>query len=168
VSRWRKQLPARLRYERVDREQIDAFHSLIQNEYVRRYLLDGQVLPREWTEQQIRNSQELFQQRGVGIWLTYEAVSNELLGFCGFVVFPSLHPEPQLVYAVLERFSGHGYATEMAMESISRARAQGFTEIIAGADDVNAASVRILEKLGFERISTYQGAFGDALIARLR
>jgi RimJ/RimL family protein N-acetyltransferase len=130
--------------------------------------MDGQVFSREWTEQQIHDSQNLFKQRGVGLWLTYDVITNESVGFCGFVTFPSLHPEPQLVYALYERFSGKGYATEMAMESIARARAQGFTDIIAGVDDVNAASVRILEKLGFERISTYQGAFGDAAVVRLR
>ena len=161
-------MPARLRYERVDLEQIDAFHSLVQDEYVRRYLMDGQVFPREWIEQQIHDSQDLFKQRGVGIWLTYEEGTNQLVGFCGFVKFPPLHSDPQLVYAVFERFSRRGYATEMAVESISRARAQGFTEIIAGVDEVNAASLRILEKLGFKRISTYQGAFGNAYLLRLR
>ena len=160
-------MPARLRYERVDLKNIDAFHSLVEDEYVRRYLMDGQVFPREWTEQQIHDSEDLFKQRGIGIWLTYKKVTNEVVGFCGFVKFPSLHSDPQLVYAVFERFSGKGYATEMAIESISRASGQGFSEIIAGVDEVNAASLHILEKLGFKRMSTHQGAFGNAYLLRL-
>ena len=40
-------------------------------------------------------------------------------------------------------------------------------EIIAAVDEVNAASVRVLEKLGFERVSTLQGAFGDMFSYRL-
>src|SRR5262249_6508995 len=100
-------------------------------------------------------------------WLTYETVTNELVGFCGFVKFPSLHSEPQLVYALFERFSGHGYATEMATESISHASAQGFAEIIAGVDAINVPSLCILEKLGFKRMSTHRGAFGNAYLLRL-
>ena len=46
-----------------------------------------------------------------------------------------------------------GLATEMARAAIARARTQpGFVEIVADADEVNTRSVRLLEKLGFERL----------------
>jgi ribosomal-protein-alanine N-acetyltransferase len=84
-----------------------------------------------------------------------------VVGFCGFLVIPSIHPEPQLVYALTERFTGRGYATEMASAAIAQARAQpGFHTLQASADEVNAASVRILRKLGFQQTGTQPGAFG--------
>jgi len=46
----------------------------------------------------------------------------------------------------------------MARASIAQARKQhGLVTIVAGVDEVNVASVRVLEKLGFERIETRQG-----------
>ena len=69
---------------------------------------------------------------------------------------------------MFEHFSGRGVATEMARAAIAQARKQpGFEEIVADVDEVNAASVRVLEKLGFERIVVYQGAFGNLLVLRL-
>lgn len=89
----------------------------------------------------------------------------ELVGFCGFLEFPAMHPDPQLVYAMFERFSGKGYATEMARAAITEARKQpGFRKIIASVDEVNSASLRVLNKLGFNRFSIKQGCFGNMFL----
>src|SRR5262245_11190471 len=112
----------RLTYRPVTLATVDVFHALVQDEHVRRYLMDGQLLPISATEERVRDSMDLFDSRGVGLWLAYETRSGELAGFCGFLVIPSVHPEPQLVYALFERFSGVGYATEMAVASIAEAR----------------------------------------------
>lgn len=158
----------RLQYRPVTPANLDSFHSLVQDEYVRRFLLDGNLFPREWSEERVRESQELFERRGVGLWLVTDNTTDELVGFCGFLEFPSIHPEPQLVYALGERFSGNGYATEMARTSVARARGQpGFAQVVASVDEVNAASLRVLEKLGFERVATQQGSFGRMFVLRL-
>jgi RimJ/RimL family protein N-acetyltransferase len=69
---------------------------------------------------------------------------------------------------MFERFSGKGYGTEMARTSIAHARGQsGFAEVIASVDEVNVASLRVLAKLGFERIATQQGSFGNMFVLRL-
>jgi [ribosomal protein S5]-alanine N-acetyltransferase len=157
----------RLRYDPVGLENVEAFHRLVQDAHVRRYMMDGQVLPREWSERQMRDSQALFERRGVGIWLAHERDTDELVGFCGFWTPPTC-PDSQLVYAMFERFAGRGLATEMARASIGLARTQpGFGEIMADVDEVNGASLRVLEKLGFERVAVHQGAFGNLLVLRL-
>jgi ribosomal-protein-alanine N-acetyltransferase len=157
----------RLRYRPVEAEDLDVFHRLVQDQHVRRYMMDGNLFPREWSEEQIRESRALFDRRTVGIWLAYEQSTNELVGFCGFRIAPSF-PDPQLIYAMLERFTGRGLATEMARASIAQARTRsGFAEILADVDEVNTASVRVLEKLGFERIAVQQGTFGNLLLLRL-
>ena len=56
----------------------------------------------------------------------------------------------------------------MARAAILQARSQpGFDEIVADVDEVDAASVRVLEKLGFERVGIQPGAFGNLLVLRL-
>ena len=61
-----------------------------------------------------------------------------------------------------------GYATEMAGATIAEARRHsGFDTIVASVDEVNAASMRVLEKLGFRRVSTHLGSFGKVVLFRL-
>ena len=158
----------RLKYRPLAPDNVDAFHALVRDEHVRQYLLDGTLVPLEWTQERAHESQRLFGRRGVGIWLAYDAANGALVGFCGFLKLPAVHPDPQLVYAILPQFVGKGFATEMARASIDEALSRaGFEEIIAGVDEVNVASLRILEKLGFKRISVHEGSFGNALVLRL-
>jgi RimJ/RimL family protein N-acetyltransferase len=157
----------RLRYSELSIDHLDSFHRLVQDVHVRRYLLDGEVLPREWSAERIRESRSLFERRGVGIWLVNQKVTQELVGFCGFLEMATVHHEPQLVYAMFQEFTGKGYATEMARTVIAAARQHRFATIIASVDEVNGASFHVLEKLGFERIETLQGAFGNMLLLRL-
>jgi hypothetical protein len=70
--------------------------------YVRRYMMDGDVFPREWSAERILDSQALFERRGVETWLAYDRETNELVGFCGFENAAG-RAEPQLVYAMFER-----------------------------------------------------------------
>jgi len=89
------------------------------------------------------------------------------VGFCGFRIATSF-PEPQLLYALRERWTRQGLATEMARAAIAQARTQpGFAEIVAAVAEINTGSVRVLEKLGFERVAVNQGAFGNLLLLRL-
>jgi RimJ/RimL family protein N-acetyltransferase len=160
-------LSDRLRYAPVALENLDRFHSLVQDEHVRRYLMDGNLFPREWSEQRAQESQNLFGRRGVGLWLATEAATDELVGFCGFMEIASIDPQPQLVYALFARFSGLGYATEMARTSIACGHRRGLTQLLASVDAANVASCRVLEKLGFERVANQQGSFGLMFVLRL-
>jgi RimJ/RimL family protein N-acetyltransferase len=162
-------LSARLTYRPVAPADLDAFHGLVEDEHIRRYMMDGQTFPREWSAGHIRASQALFERLGVGLWLARDKRTDELVGFCGFLVLPEIHDGPELVYALRERFTGQGYATEMARASIAEARAHpAFGEIVASVDEINVASVRVLDKLGFDRVGTEPGAFGAILLLRLR
>lgn len=167
-DRFLRLISERLQYRPVALADLDGFHSLVQDLYVRRYFMDGNLYPREWSQERVLESEGLFERRGVGIWMVTELTTNELVGFCGFLEILRIHRDPQVVYAMFERFSGMGYATEMARTSIAHARRQPrFAEIIASVDEVNVASLRILEKLGFERVATQQGSFGNMFVLRL-
>jgi len=162
-------LSDRLTYRPIEASDLDAFSALVQDEHVRRYMMDGQVLPPAWSAAHIQESQASFDRLGVGVWLAHDRASGELVGFCGFLVLPDVHATPELVYAMRARFTGRGYATEMARASIAEARAQpAFDhEILASVDQVNRASVRVLEKLGFARVGSVPGAFGNVFLLRL-
>lgn len=158
----------RLRFRPVDRDALGEFHGLVEDEHVRRYLVDGKAEPPSWSEARVRDSESLLASHGIGLWLAYEKASGELVGFCGFLVIPSARPEPQLLYAIRAPFTGQGYATEMASAAIQQARAgDGFEDIYAGVDEPNLASRRVLEKLGFEEIATLPGSFGKSFLLRL-
>src|SRR5579872_4974829 len=136
----------RLLYTPLAPDQESTFLNLLRDEHIRRYLLDGQIVSAPWCQERILDSERSFAEHGIGIWLVQEAVSNELVGFCGFLQSIPDQPEPQLVYALLERFTGRGYATEMARTTIAAAfEAAHLTTIYASVDACNVASVRVLE-----------------------
>ncbi len=161
-------LSERLTYRPVAPGDLDAFHSLIQDEHVRRYLLDDQLLPVAWSEAQIRASEERFATRGLGLWLARHKETGEVIGFCGFIDLPDAAEGPELVYALPARFGGSGLGTEMARTAIDEARRTApSTPILASVDAVNLASLRILEKLGFVRTGSRPGSFGPLFLLRL-
>src|SRR5205823_13308634 len=94
----------------------------VQDEHIRRYMMDGEIFPPEWSAGHIRASQALFDRLGVGLWLAHDRQTGELVGFCGYLVLPEVHATPELVYALRERFTGRGLATEMARACIFEAR----------------------------------------------
>ena len=71
------------------------------------------------------------------------------LGAVGFVLFPEA---AGLGYWVGRRFWGQGYATEAASLAVNHARALGATRLEAETFPENAASARVLAKLGFHTI----------------
>jgi len=157
----------RLRYAALSPELAAPFQRAVQDDYVRRYMLDGQLLSAERCVERIGESQTLFEHLGVGTWLARHGESDELVGFCGFERVPESEL-PYLIYAVLEPFARQGYASEMARSSVGYARAHARVRSVgADVDEVNQGSVRILEKLGFRRTAVQQGAFGNLFVYRL-
>ena len=43
----------------------------------------------------------------------------------------------------------------------------GFTSIVSAVDELNTASIRVLQKLGFRETGALPGAFGRTLLFRL-
>ena len=48
----------RLVYRKLSPADLDAFHALVTDGHVRRYLLDGETMPRAWSASVIRASQK--------------------------------------------------------------------------------------------------------------
>ncbi len=146
----------RLSYRRLSKDRLDRFHALAQDPHIRAFLLDGVVVERSWSATVLADSDALFAERSVGIWLVYDR--EEAIGFCGFRRFEE--PEPWLLYAFSEPHTGHGYATEAAHALIERVEVLGWRQVVTAADAPNARSIRVLRKLGFLQVYSFPGAFG--------
>lgn len=107
-------------------------------EGARRYLREGPLA-----------SYERF---GIGIFAVERkgpGGENELVGTCGLLQREYLD-DPDLGFAFLPRFWGKGYAYESAVAVLEWGRETlGHQRILALTDPDNAASIRLLEKLGF-------------------
>ena len=86
---------------------------------------------------------------GFGLWRVVEKVSGAPVGICGLVRRPGLEV-PDVGYAFLAQAAGRGYATESAAAVMAYGRqALGLGRLVAVTTPNNAASIKVLEKIGF-------------------
>lgn len=104
---------------------------------------------------------------GLALLALRRKAERDVIGYCGLVVGRSTPEEPELAYELFRRAHGHGYATEAARALVTAARATGRSRLWATVRAWNAASLRVLDKLGFERDSTTSDDRGDIIWCRL-
>lgn len=79
-----------------------------------------------------------------------EKETGRLIGDCGIFVSPD-QPELELAYGFARDRWGMGYATEAAAACVRAGFEQlAVDRIVADVDVANSASIRVLEKLGFQ------------------
>jgi ribosomal-protein-alanine N-acetyltransferase len=129
-------------------EDADRLHPLWTDEPVRRFLWDGRAIPLEETRAVVEESGRLFRERGLGLWTIRERGGDALLGVTGYWYFHS-PPSLELLFAVEAPEWGRGIATKASRLMVGYGfRSLGLRVIAASTDAANAASVRVLEKLG--------------------
>jgi ribosomal-protein-alanine N-acetyltransferase len=127
----------------------DQLHDLWTSAGVRRFLWDDEVIPIARTRAAIERSQRLLLEGRVGLWGAWPTGSPNLIAFGGLWPFRD-PPELELLYGVAEPFWGKGYAMEIARAVIAHCFGSlDMPALRASTDGANAASVRVLEKLGF-------------------
>ena len=119
---------ARLLLRPVVPGDVDALHALLTDPAVRRHLLDGETVSRDFVARSIADSQAAFARIGCGLYAVHEADQEPLLGMCGLHL-SGMPPERQLVYALAPAAWGQGYASEAVRAVIARARALRFKAI---------------------------------------
>lgn len=98
---------------------------------------------------------------GFGLYHVALRASGEPVGTCGLLRRDGLDA-PDLGYALLGRYAGLGYATEAARATLAHARRDlGLTRVLAITAPGNAASQRVLEKVGMRREGAVEGVGGD-------
>ncbi len=87
---------------------------------------------------------------GLGLLAVERKGTADVIGYCGLIVHGNGSPdEPELAYELLCAVHGCGYATEAGRAVVTWAAEAGYLRLRAGVWDWNAASRRVLEKLGF-------------------
>ena len=127
-----------------------AFRPIATDPEVMLYITGGVA----WTDDQIRGFVErqvkLYSERGFCRWKLLAKATGELIGFCG-VGFWRDAPDPEIGWWLARRYWGRGLATEAAVAGLRDAFERVRLErIISVAMPENAASIRIMKKLGLE------------------
>jgi [ribosomal protein S5]-alanine N-acetyltransferase len=88
-------------------------------------------------------------------WAVIERSSGDLIGDAGVGLVDGIGPEFELGYALGTQWWGRGYATEAARAVRDYALGElALPEMLALVRPDNMASIKIVEKLGMERVGT--------------
>jgi [ribosomal protein S5]-alanine N-acetyltransferase len=143
---------------------LDALRALWTDPEVRRYLFDGEVVAREQAAAMLAEWDALAP-RGLGAWTVRARGEPPLLGCVALLPVstaaafaPELAGEVELLAAFAPAAWGRGYAAEALGALVGHAfGVLGLPRLVAVADEPNAASRRMLERVGFVATRTCAG-----------
>jgi [ribosomal protein S5]-alanine N-acetyltransferase len=107
-----------------------------------------------------RSDAECWSRHGFGPWAFFEVATGAFAGRGGLEPTAVGGRESvEVLYAVASPLWGRGYATEMALAAVSRARELGLLEVVGFTLTTNLASQRVLARAGlrFERELEHAG-----------
>ncbi|MEU0132725.1 GNAT family N-acetyltransferase [Streptomyces sp. NPDC006296] len=88
---------------------------------------------------------------GIALLPIQRQEEGDFIGYCGLIIGRSTLEEPEIAYELFQRVHGRGYATEAAAAVLDAAAATGRKRLWSTVGARNTPSLRVLEKLGFER-----------------
>lgn len=139
-----------LRLKPITLEDINEVHRLWTDPEVRRFLWDDVIISRTQALAAVRQSLSEFDQYRYGLWLALTKKKGDVAGFAGLRRTKSA-ANPELLYGFYPRFWGKGLATEAGAAILDYAFEELQLETIEATTDApNAASVRVLRRLGME------------------
>ena len=145
---------ARLRLRHVGEDDAPFILDLLNDPGWLRYIGDRGVRTLDDARRYIAEGpRRMYADHGFGLFLVERKEDGVALGLCGLIRRDTL-PDVDIGFALAEAFRGHGYAFEAAAATLRHAReAHKLTRVVAIAMPENAASTRLLERLGmrFER-----------------
>ena len=100
---------------------------------------------------------------GIGALAICRRAEGDAIGYCALIVGRCSLDEPEIAYELLRRFHGCGYATEAAQALVDAAAATGRHRLWSTVDPGNAASLRVLEKIGFRTDHTDRDEHGEVV-----
>jgi ribosomal-protein-alanine N-acetyltransferase len=124
------------------------------------------------TRQRVRRHIERQREFGLSLWAVEERETGDVLGLCGLFPVGGTGPDIEVAYHISRRHWNRGLATEAARACVEAGLAAGLQEILAFALPENAASLRVMEKIGmrpYGRVRLYgtELALVEALRERL-
>ena len=143
-------------------EDLDAYAAMNADPEVMRYIGDGHVHGRAEAAVSLARIRQEWSTHGFGRWAVELRSTGTFAGFCGvgfLKAFPDLAGEPEIGWRLPRALWGAGYATEAAIASRDDFfRRTGYDHLISLSQPGNAASQRIMEKLGMLRVEDVHDA----------
>lgn len=113
------------------------------------YIPFGADLDLSSTRARIQRYMDHQERHGFSKWIVFDQESGAAIGDAGFFLMPD-QKRVELGYRLDRRSWGRGFATEIAQGWLAVAGPWfGFNEVFAFANPENAASLRVIRKLGF-------------------
>ena len=144
----------RLMLVRFAREHVRFLHRLWTEPAVRRFLWDDRLIAEDEAAAVVESSLDSFRRHGFGMWLVVLEPGAVPIGFCGLRHFGDPPEDVEILYGLLPTHWGSGLATEAARAVLDVGFAAGLPRVFAGADPPNAASIRVIERLGMHYVGT--------------
>ena len=127
---------------------VTFLHALWTEPEVRRFLWDDRTISLDEACEVVDASVKSFAAERLGFWVAFERASGQPIGFAGLRRFGEAK-EVEVLYGLLPGHWGSGLATEAAREVMRYALVDlGLPRVFAGADAPNAASIRVMDRLG--------------------
>jgi ribosomal-protein-alanine N-acetyltransferase len=148
----------RLRLAPCAEADVPRLHALLTHPDVRRYLMDDQIVDRQWVFDLVESSRSTFADASFGLWCLETRADGSFAGLAGLRVTLGAR-EPQLLYALDRASWGRGLATE-ASEAVGDYAFDelGYRELLASTDPPNRASMRVMERLGMRFLESAHAA----------
>ena len=126
-----------------------AFHAMVSDPDIMRYVHDFEPLDVTQADQALRDTIEHYR-RGHGDWAVVERSSGEIMGECG-LTDPVVVPDAEITWLFHPTFWGKGYAYEAARAVLEYAFGPlALERVVAHVQRDNARSIKLMEKLGMQ------------------
>lgn len=146
----------------LDENDSDAIYAMRSDKDVMRYIREPQN--REETENWIQLVSSRWETEKIGFCGVFEKKNKKFLGWCGIWRLQETD-ELEIGYAIAKQFWNRGYATEAACRFLQYVfETLKSDKITAVAEPENAASRRVMEKLGMKFVRI--GEFYDRDLAQ--
>jgi len=127
---------------------VDALHQIYAEKDVLRYFPRTDPRPREEVCEQVLGQIAHWDEHGYGWWAVEPRSERKLIGWSGLQYLPDTD-EIEVAYCLAKPFWGKGMATEAARAGLRFGFEElGLDSIVAIVHPDNAASIRVIEKLG--------------------
>jgi [ribosomal protein S5]-alanine N-acetyltransferase len=151
---------ARTILREISLEDADEFFELDSDPEIHRYLGTPPVKTRDQIVDTINFIRQQYVDNGIGRWAIADRSTNKFIGWTGLKLVKELTNDcvnyHDLGYRLIRKYWGQGIATETARPCLDYGfDKMNLKEIIATVNGENAASNRVVEKLGF----TFQETF---------
>jgi RimJ/RimL family protein N-acetyltransferase len=141
---------------------VGRLHALMIDPDVRRWAMDGRVLPEASFREAVLKTIATFRRRGIGAFAVRMREDGAFAGYAG--LFPAQLARLdgiELGAALWPRYWRHGLAAEACRAVLADARGRlDLARVLACADAPNFRSLALIARLGFRQIATTPGAFG--------